>query len=349
MSAEERFFRLRLAAMGGSFIVGLGLMGLKFYVYSITQSAAVLSDALESIINVVASAFGLWSVILARKPPDSTHPYGHGKIEYFSAGFEGALIMLAAVGIIREGIQQLTTPRDLMDLANGLLILLVTSLVNFALGFALVRLGKHTHSLILTADGKHILTDVYTSAGVLLGLLVVHLTGLFWLDGVVAIAVALNILYVGGKLIRESFAGLMDASDTELLNKITQIISENRKDTWIDVHKLRAWKSGNSVYVDFHLILPRGITLEAAHHEVTQLENLLNQHLTALHAQAFIHAEPCIDPECPICGYDPCSIRAKPALEAKLWRRDTITTGLQETRPERHGDPAPDEEVGREP
>lgn len=323
--------------MGLSVGVSIALMALKFYVYRLTNSAAVLSDALESIINVVASVFALWSVMLARKPPDSTHPYGHGKIEYFSAGFEGALIILASIGIVRAGIVQITAPEALSDLDSGLFILLLTSLVNLALGLVLVRLGRRTHSLILTADGKHVLSDVYTSAGVLVGLFVVHLTGILWLDGAVAVAVALNILFVGAKLMRASFAGLMDASDFELLGDISRIISENRKDTWIDVHKLRAWKSGNAVYVDFHLILPRGMTLDAAHKEVTELEHLLNDHLRTLHAQAFIHAEPCIDPECPICGYDPCAIRQRPTREARLWRRDTLTSGVTGgTDPERH-------------
>ncbi|MDY0039727.1 MAG: cation diffusion facilitator family transporter [Desulforhabdus sp.] len=321
--AEDQAFRTRLIAIGCSLLVGTVLMALKFYVYSITNSSAILSDALESIINVVASAFALGSIILAAKPPDPTHPYGHGKIEYFSAGFEGALIVFAAAGIVWTAVPQILSPHELPHLQSGLLILLATSAANLVLGICLVRVGKTTHSLILTADGKHVLTDVYTSAGVLAGLYMVHLTDWYWLDGAIALLVALNILIIGFKLIRASFAGLMDASDPELVREISELLTRQRKSTWIDIHRLRAIRSGIRIHLDFHMILPRDLTLEEAHNEVMQLQQVINHYLNGK-ADILIHAEPCIDPECPVCGYDRCGIRQEPTRHQPLWHPDVL-------------------------
>jgi cation diffusion facilitator family transporter len=327
--------RTRLVAIAASFLVGVTLMAGKFYVYWLTGSAAILSDALESIINVVASAFALMSIILAAKSPDACHPYGHGKIEYFSAGFEGALIILAALGIFYQGWSRLFSPRELLNLNLGLLLLLAISLVNFILGLVLLQVGRRTHSLALVADGKHVLTDVYTSVGVLAGLALALFTGWYWLDGVVALLVGCNILYIGGQLMQESSAGLLDASDPDLLEEIAGILREHRKDLWIDVHRLRARRAGNRVFIDFHLILPRDLPLEAGHQEVKELEGIFNAHFHGL-ADVLIHLDPCERPECPICGFDPCKHRQEETKELKLWRPETVT-GEVLTKPEEKG------------
>ncbi|OGP71807.1 MAG: cation transporter, partial [Deltaproteobacteria bacterium RBG_13_60_28] len=231
--------KTRLLAISLSVVLSLGLMALKFYAYWLTGSAAILSDALESIINVVASAFALGAIIFAAKSPDPTHPYGHGKIEFVSAGFEGALIILAAIGIFHQAWPQLLRPHGLPHLSGGILILVGVNVVNLLLGAGLVMVGKRTQSLVLIADGKHILTDVFTTGGVLLGLGLVLLTGWYWLDGAVAFLVGLNIIVTGAKLVRQAFAGLMDASDPQLLEEISAILQKHRKTIWIDVHQLR--------------------------------------------------------------------------------------------------------------
>ena len=328
-AAERAQYRLRLIAISLSLFVGAALMLSKFYVYWLTSSSAVLSDALESIINVVASGFALGSVILSAKPPDPSHPYGHGKIEYFSAGFEGALIIFAAFGIFWTAWPQLLQPHELPHLGLGLLVLLGASVVNLALALGLVRIGRRTHSLILVADGKHLLTDVYTSAGVLLGLVMVHQSGWYWLDGGVACLVAINILVVGTKLVMKSFSGLMHASDPALLDELSELIARHRKPTWIEVHRLRAWRAGNRIHADFHLILPRDMTLEAAHNEASLLQDILNTHLGGT-IESVIHVEPCIDQECPICGYDPCRLRQEPVRQQNLWHRDLLTSQLED-------------------
>ena len=333
--AAER--KQRLVMMAWSVSISTLLMMLKFYSYWLTNSSAILSDALESIINVVASGFALWSVYLASKPPDVGHPYGHGKIEFFSVGFEGTLIVVAAGGIFWQALPRIIEPRALPKLDFGLLILAGTALVNLWLGKALISTGRRTRSTAITADGKHILADVYTSAGVLIGLLLVRQTGWYFLDGAAACVVAANILFIGARLIFESSSRLMHAYDPELLDQISSIIAQHRKPAWIDVHRLRAWRSGENIYIDFHLILPRDLSLEDAHREVMEIEQLLKTRLPGM-GDAMIHAEPCIGPECRICSREPCLIRIQPLHEQPNWCRKLVTSPAPED-DERDADP----------
>ncbi len=327
MSEQELnkdYFKERLKAVSCSLFIGIALMTIKFYAYLLTGSSAILSDALESIINIAASSFALVSILVAAKPPDKNHPYGHGKIEYFSAGFEGALIILAALGIFHFGWDHIFQPRQLPQLQEGLLLLVFATLVNLLLGMGLIRVGKKTDSLTLIADGKHIMTDVYTSGGVLAGLFLVHLTGRYWLDGTIACLVGLNILVSGAYLVRQSFAGLMNESDPGLLKEISALLSEHRKDIWIDIHQLRAWRSGNLVHIDFHLILSRHVTLEYAHYEGKELEILINKYFNG-NSGVLIHLDPCIDPDCPICRQF-CELRKNELKKEIPWSIETLTS-----------------------
>jgi cation diffusion facilitator family transporter len=326
--ADSDNFRLRLIAVILSMVVGAVLMAVKFYAANLTESSAILSDALESIINVVASSFALVSILWAARHPDESHPYGHGKVEFFAAGFEGALIILAAAGIIWEAWPHLLHPAPLPRLEFGLLLLLLASLVNLALGLGLVKAGRTTNSLTLKADGQHVLADVYTSVGVLLGLALVWFTGWYWLDGAVALLVAANILFIGAKLVRRSFQGLMDTSEPELLAEIARVMASHRKDTWIDVHRLRARRAGSRVLLDFHLILPRNFSLEEVHREVKELERVLNAHFGG-QADILIHTDPCDDPECPVCGHDPCRLRQESVSRQRLWQSQVITADVE--------------------
>jgi cation diffusion facilitator family transporter len=325
-TAAEKKQRFQMMALSVS--ISAVLMTLKFYSYWLTGSSAILSDALESIINVVASGFALWSVWLASKPPDVGHPYGHGKIEFFSVGFEGVLIVLAAGGILWQALPKIIEPRPLSKLDFGLLILLGTALVNLWLGKTLIRTGERTRSMAISADGRHILTDVYTTVGVLAGLFLVRQTGWYFLDGAVACVVAANILFIGAKLVFQSSSRLMDAYDPELLERIVKIIAEHRKPEWIDVHRLRAWSSGQQIYVDFHLILPRDMSLEDAHREVVEVKQLLKAQLPGVE-DAMIHVEPCIGPECRICSQEPCRIRSQSFFEQPDWCGKTVAHPIE--------------------
>ena len=295
----------------------------KFYAFHLTRSSAVFSDALESIINVVASAFALMSIVLAARPPDKNHPYGHGKVEYFSAGFEGALIIIAAIGIFKSGLAHILKPQPLPNLTDGLYILLGTGLINLILGLGLVRTGKKTHSLALTADGKHVLTDVITSAGVLLGLLLVHLTGLYWLDGAIACMVGFSILYTGIILIKESSAGLMDRAEPALLQEISSLLEKHRKDNWVGIHELRAFRSGSIVNVSLHLILPRGFSLSEAHLEAEEVEAVIEGYFEG-RATVLVHLDPCSDPDCPVCRRYACELRGSEKSDPTPWNVETL-------------------------
>jgi cation diffusion facilitator family transporter len=317
--------RRRLAFICLSFLTGFLLMAAKFYAYRLTRSSAILSDALESIINVVASAFAIGSIVMAAMPPDENHPYGHGKIEFFSAGFEGALIIVAAFGIFRTGIPRLLDPQPLPHLDSGLLILMGTSVVNLMLGFSLVRVGRRTDSITLVADGRHVLTDVYTSVGVVMGLFLVKLTGWLRLDGLVACLVGLNILVTGFALVRQAFHGLMDAADPAVLKGLSELLISNRCKNWIDIHQLRAWKSGDHTHIDMHLVLPRDCSLEAAHNEAKKVEALVIEHFRG-RASALIHMDACIEDDCPVCRSRMCGLRSESPQEDLKWSLDTFTS-----------------------
>lgn len=317
-------FKTNSVVMLVTFTVGIGLMGLKFLGYWITGSSAILSDALESIINVVASGFGLGSIIVSARPADESHPYGHGKIEFFSAGFEGALIIAAAVAIFFEGIKQVLHPQDLPNLEKGLFFLVLAGLGNLVLGLVLLRVGKRTRSIVLEADGKHLLTDVFTSGAVLLGLVLVYFTGWFRLDGIIACVAGGNIVFWGAKLVRQAYGGLMHAADPQLLDEICDLLLLRRKDLWVDAHRLRAWKSGSRVHVDFHLVLQRELPLEAAHREVKELEKVFSEHFGE-NSEVLIHLDPCSEPECPGCNHDPCDLRQGSTRSPRMWNRQALT------------------------
>jgi cation diffusion facilitator family transporter len=327
LMAHRSDFRSNFVVMLVTFVVGIGLMGLKFLGYWITGSSAILSDALESIINVVASGFGLGSIIVSAKPADESHPYGHGKIEFFSAGFEGALIIAAAVGIFYEGVKQVLHPQDLPNLGQGLFFLLVACLGNLVLGVALLRVGKRTKSIVLEADGKHLLTDVFTSGAVLFGLVLIYFTGWFRLDGIIACVAGGNIVFWGTRLVRQAYGGLMHAADPELLDEICDLLLRQRKDIWVDAHRLRAWKSGSRVHADFHLVLQRELPLEAAHREVKELEKVFSDHFGEM-SEVLIHLDPCTEPECPACNHDPCDLRQERTIRQKAWNRQALTSEI---------------------
>jgi cation diffusion facilitator family transporter len=320
----SRDLTLRRRAISASVVVGVVLLGVKFLAAYWTGSAAIFSDALESIINVVASLFALYSIQLSAQPPDRTHPYGHGKIEPFSAGFEGALIILAALAIVWRAIPAFFAPSPLVQLDLGIVLILATALINAALGLFLIRSGKRTRSLALTADGKHLLTDVYTSVGVVVGLVLVWATGRLILDAITAIAVALNILISGFHLVRQSVSHLMDEADETVLSSIVESLQHVRRPEWIDLHHLRSWRSGNRHHVDFHLTLPRYWNLEQSHAAETAVEEWVVEHLGG-QGEVLIHIDPCTSHHCAFCQMPDCPVRAVKHRASLPWTVESAT------------------------
>jgi cation diffusion facilitator family transporter len=326
-SAAQQQLRMRVIII--SLAVGTVLLILKFVTFRLTHSAAVLSDALESIINVVAASFATLSVWMSAKPPDREHPYGHGKIEYFSAGFEGALIIVAAAGIFYSGLQHLFQPRELPNLEAGLIILCCATAVNLFLGIWLTRVGRRTDSITLIADGKHILTDVYTSAAVLIGLLIVYTTQYLWLDGAMACLVGINILFTGTQLVYQSFVRLMDASDPLLLDQITSALEQHRRMEWIDIHQLRAWRSGNLIHIDLHLVLPKDLSIDQGHEQAKAVERVLTDHFHG-NASVLVHIDPCNENQCRVCRQNACKWRSCPLDSREPWKKDHLIRSLAE-------------------
>lgn len=303
--------------------VGLMLMGVKFLAWWLTGSVAILTDALESIINVVAGAFALLSVYYAAKPRDEDHPYGHGKIEYLSAGFEGGLILIAGLSIIVKAVYGLFQPKELHSLDTGIYLSVAAGLINFIMGTYLVRRGKKLHSMILVADGKHLLSDTLSSIGVIAGLAVIMLTGYYWLDNVVSIVLGGFILYTGYKLVRQAMSDLLDQADYEKLDQLIAIFNKHRRPRWIDIHNLRVLKYGSQLHVDAHLTLPWYLTLEQAHDEVVALQQIIKENMEG-DIEFFIHADPCLPPSCPVCSVESCDVRKAPYTRTITWNLENL-------------------------
>ncbi|HEX6883175.1 MAG TPA: cation diffusion facilitator family transporter [Planctomycetota bacterium] len=303
--------RARLRAGLLSLGVALLLLAAKLEAYRRTGSAAVLSDALESIVNVVAAAFGIGSILFAGRPADRNHPYGHGKIEYFSAAFEGGLIAFAALLIVYEALQAFVLGVELRDLDVGLAIVLGAGLVNAALGLFLVRTGRRNDSLTLVADGKHVLSDWWTSAGIVVGLLLVRWTGIGWLDPLVACLVALQLFWTGARLVREAARGLLDEEDPELLARLVQVLGARLGGGFVHLHHLRARRAGRYHHVDAHLVVPEFWPVERAHALADQLGAGVIRDLGVEGELAF-HTDPCRRAYCASCDLSDCPVRVEP-------------------------------------
>jgi cation diffusion facilitator family transporter len=269
-------------------------IGLKGGSYFLTGSVGLLSDALESIVNLVAALMALVALTIAARPPDSGHEHGHDKIEYFSSGMEGMLILVAAVSIAVTAIERLLNPQPLDQLGIGLAISLAASLVNFGVARVLLSAGRKYDSITLEADSHHLMTDVWTSVGVVVGLVAVGVTGLWWLDPIIALAVAANIVLSGVHLLRRSFNGLMDAAlPSEEYAQVKDILARYEA-RGIRTHALRTRQSGSRRFLTMHVLVPGDWTVQAAHTLVEYLERDLNRVLPALTITA--HIEPLDDP-----------------------------------------------------
>lgn len=317
IASKIRIQRLALA-------LGLVLMAIKFAAWWWTNSNAILTDALESIINVVAGGFALYSLVLASLPKDENHPYGHGKIEFVSAGFEGGMIFLAGCAIIIKASYNLVVPQPLAELGVGAALTAGTGAVNYLMGWALSRRGRREHSLTLQASGRHLITDAWSSLGLVVGLGLVMLTGLQWIDNLLALGFGAFILFTGFRLLRRAFAGIMDEADYQLLENLAHFLQEHRRPNWIDVHNLRVITYGADLHVDCHLTVPWYLDTRGSHAEVKDFEALVDGH-TERGVEFFIHVDPCEPPEnCRICTKRDCPVRQRPQEVDTLWRLDTL-------------------------
>ena len=288
-----------------SLLVSTALMAAKFVAYYLTGSAAVFSDALESIVNVLASGLALYSIVLAHAPADARHPYGHGKVEFLSAAFEGGMILLAALVITARAVEQLVRGAQVRKVEAGIAIIAAAMVVNAVVGALVLRTGRRNGSIALEADGKHLLGDAVTTAGVLVALLLVKISGRAWIDPVGALVVAAYISWLAWGLLRRATAGLMDeqdAADDRLIRSVLDAHLEpsGREPRICSYHKLRHRHSGRYHWVDFHILVPASLTIERGHEVASALEHEIERALGEGNATA--HVEPCTNTDCAACG-----------------------------------------------
>lgn len=286
-------------------VVGVLLLTAKFFAYYLTGSMAILTDALESIVNVIAAFIGLYALYLSAQPPDRSHPFGHGKIENITATFEGSMILLAGGIIIFESIQSLLNPGEIRKLDIGLVIIAIGAVVNYAVGRAAIRKGKRTRSPALVAGGRHLCSDTYSSIGILIGLGVVYAAmsmgyDAAWLDSSIAIIFGVIIGATGIRVIRKGIDDSMDRNDEELMETMADLLNEYRHDDWIDVYKLRLIKYGHYIFVDMHIVLPKDMTVMEVHVEEHQLEDAIRTKFGEV-VELSVTAVPCNEMVCRYC------------------------------------------------
>ncbi|MCU0420622.1 MAG: cation diffusion facilitator family transporter [Cyclobacteriaceae bacterium] len=311
--------------------IAVMLVAVKLTAYFATRSVAILTDALEGLVNVVAGVFGLYSLTLAAKPRDAEHPYGHGKIEFISAGVEGALIVMAGGFILVEAAQSLFQQRALHRLDLGLWLIGVAGLVNYIAGYFCVRLGTRNHSVALVASGRHLQTDSWTTAGIVMGLLLVYITDIRWLDGAIAIGFALFIVFAGLKIVRAAVAGIMDESDRELLKHMVTLLNANRSENWVDLHNARMIKFGSVLHLDAHLTVPWYLNVHEDHREIDALAGLIRGEFGET-LELYVHSDGCLPASCAICPKKDCRVREHPFERKVSWTVSNIVSNKKHDR-----------------
>lgn len=311
-------FQKLIAAFGIILFIG------KIIAWKLTKSDAVFSDAMESIVNIISAFMGLYSLYLAAKPKDEDHPYGHGKVEFVTSGIEGALIAIAGVIIIYEGINSLIVGKVLNKLDWGIFIIAATALINYLLGYISIKKGKRENSLVLISSGKHLQSDTITTLGVVVSLIVVYFTKIYWIDSVVALIFGAYIIVVGYKIVRKSLSGIMDEQDPDLLNQIITVLEENRRTEWIDVHNMKIQQFGSSLHMDAHITLPWYYSLREAHSEMEKVIILLAQN-TKRSVEFNFHMDDCKPISCPICQIKNCPVRERDFIKRVEWAPENVT------------------------
>ncbi|MFM2359880.1 MAG: hypothetical protein RLY16_1873 [Bacteroidota bacterium] len=330
LSLEKAYQNLRTQKIITA--IGILLFIAKLVAWYVTNSVAILTDALESTVNVVAGLVGIYSLYLSSRPRDQNHPYGHGKIEFISAAIEGSLIGFAGLLIIYEAVGHLFHPSQIQKLDIGIILVAITAFINYIAGWYCVKLGIKNNSQVLIAGGKHLKTDTYSTAGIILGLACIYWFKIWWLDSAVAIIFAIIIIYTGYGIIRTSIAGIMDEADEELIKKMVAILQKNRRENWIDFHNLRIIKNGNTLHIDCHLTVPWYFNVHEAHREIDQFSQLVTGEFgTAI--ELFVHNDGCLEFSCQICNKQNCTKRLHPYQKEVEWTFENVTSNVKHRLP----------------
>lgn len=304
----------------------------KLKAYYATNSSAVLSDALETVANVVTAFVALFAVKMAAEPADENHPYGHGKAEHFSAAFEGGLIFFAGITVIYSAIHYIYQGTQIQNIQAGVEYSLIATAINLCTGFYLVQTGKNEKSAALKASGKHLLSDVVTTVGVLGGLGLIYLTGYTWIDPTISFALGLWLIYESYKIMRVNSGALMDETDDNLLEQLACVIEKNKVAGVIDIHNLRMIRSGNFHHIDAHMVVPEFWTIEKVH---TMAHDFEKSVVTAYEfdGEFAFHMDPCQQKYCSVCLVEPCTLRKREFASSRKLTREHLKSGPQGTEP----------------
>jgi cation diffusion facilitator family transporter len=305
-------------------IASILLFVIKMGAWMLTQSVAILTDALESIINIVSGFVGLYSLYLSSLPRDKNHPYGHGKVEFISASLEGALIIVAGGIIIFQAIQNLINPHPIDKLDYGIVLVAITAVINYILGLYAIKKGEKNKSLALVAGGKHLQSDTYSTLGIIIGLILLYFTGYYWLDGAVALLFAIIIIVTGCKIVRKAISGIMDETDVQLLKEVVADLQKNRRENWIDLHNLRIIKYGSVLHFDCHMTVPWYFTIVEGHKEVELLEKEISEKFGD-DLELFVHMDDCKSFSCQICSKSDCPFRQSSFEKQIEWTIENIS------------------------
>jgi len=309
-------------------LVGIVLFVTKIIAWYITQSVAILTDALESTVNVLAGLIGVYSLYVSAKPKDKDHPYGHGKAEFISAAVEGTLITVAGFVIIFEAINNLLHPHVIQKLDYGIALVAATGIINYIAGAFCINAGKKNNSLVLISSGKHLQTDTYSTLGIIVGLVLLYFTKWLWIDTAVAILFAFIIMFTGYKIVRTSISGIMDEADDTLINKIVAQLNTIRPENWIDLHNLRIIQYGSTLHLDCHLTVPWYLNIHEAHHEIDVLSDLVKKEYGES-IELFVHTDGCLDFSCAICSKQDCPVRKHPFQKKIDWTVENISVNVK--------------------
>lgn len=297
----------------------------KLFAFYLTNSVGILTDALESVVNVVTGFVTVYSISVALKPQDENHPFGHGKIESLSASLEGLLILLAGIWIIIEAIQRLFVPAPIEDLGIGIIIVGVGGLLNYILGWYSIHVGKKHKSIALVAGGKHLQSDTYSSIGLIVGLFLLWYTEILWMDSALAFIFGAIIIYTGYKILRETTSNLMDERDVNTVKELADVLWKNKIENWVEIHNLRLRKYGDAMHLDCDLVVPWYINVKEAHKESDNLKHVLKNNFTDP-IEFTVHMDACFEGLCHQCFKEDCPHRMFPHTDDDVWTVENITS-----------------------
>lgn len=326
MTAEDILkIRIQRWILAGSVLLLIG----KFTAFFLTNSVGILTDAMESIVNVVAGIISLYSLWYASKPRDKGHPFGHGKVELISASFEGLLIITAGGIIIFEGIRRLFEPQEVQSLDVGIIVIAIAGAANYLMGWYSIKIGKKYNSIALIASGKHLQSDTYSTIGLVVGLILLYITKVKWIDSALALVFGSIIIVTGIVILRKTVANLMDRADRNLLEQMTEVLEQHRRDEWVDIHNAKIIKYGSMLYIDCDLTLPWYYNIIQGHEAAEKLTETLVSNFPGK-VLVSVHSDPCLALHCSHCTIADCTHRKEPFVSTEKITLSLITESDEE-------------------